>query len=153
MRKIILFLLFFGLISCNKNEVYHQFDKNFGQNRWLVSDTKIYEFTIEEENSYDIIIEFSHIYNYDMASVPLEIKMKKPDGNETTENLDLPIKDNSGKHLAECGGDICDLNYTYKSNQKLAIGDYSISIANKSKYGFLSNVLGIGLTVKYDEIK
>ncbi len=145
--KFIVLFSFILFVSCNKNKVYHKFDKNFESNRWKDSDSKTYDFSISEEKKYDIVIEFSHIYDYDMASVPLVIKMKNPDGNETIENLDLPIKDDSGKHLAECGGDICDLYYTYKSNQKLAIGDYSISIGNKSKYGFLPNVLGVGLTV------
>lgn len=147
MKKIILFVALMFLISCNENQIFHQFDKNFESNRWKEADIKTYNFSISEEKNYDIIIEFSHIYDYDLTSIPLVIKMKTPDGNETTENLDLQIKDDSGKHLAECAGDICDLFYTYKSNQKLATGDYSISLANTFKYGFLPNVLGVGLTV------
>jgi gliding motility-associated lipoprotein GldH len=148
MKSNIFFLLsFIFLVSCNSNQVYHKFDKNFESNRWKESDVKQYNFTINSEGKYDIVIEFSHIYDYDLTNIPLVIKMKTPDGKETIENLDLPIKDDSGKHLAECAGDICDLYYTYKSNQKLATGDYSISLANTSKYGFLPNVLGVGLTV------
>jgi len=147
MRRIILFVAFSFLISCNENRVYHQFDKKFESNRWLESDVKNYNFEITEENNYDVIIEFSHIYNYDMPTIPLVIKIKTPDGNETVENLDLSIKDENGKHLADCSGDICDLYYTYKSSQKLSVGNYSISISNISKYGFLPNVIGVGLTV------
>jgi gliding motility-associated lipoprotein GldH len=148
MKKIMLFVAFMLLISCNKNKIYHRFDKDFDLNRWNESDIQSYDFTILEENSYDIIIEFSHIYNYDMASIPLVITMKSPDGNEKIEKLDLAIKDDSGKQLADCSGDICDLKFTYKSNLNLLKGDYSISIANVSpQFGFLPNVLGIGLTV------
>lgn len=147
MKKIMLFVAFMFLVSCNKNQIYHKFDKNFESNRWNESDVKLYDFTISEENSYDVIIEFSHIYDYDMASIPLVVKMKFPNKKEFIENLNLPIKDESGKQLADCSGDICDFYYTFKSSQNLPKGDYSISVAHKSKFGFLPNVLGVGLTV------
>lgn len=145
--KYIALFAFLFLFSCDENKVFHQFDKNFESNRWLEKDIKTYDFTISEENKYDVVIEFSHVYDYDMASIPLVIKMKTPDGNETTEKLDLPIKDETGKQLAECSGDICDLYYTYKANQSFTKGEYSISIANTSAFGFLPNVIGVGLTM------
>ena len=148
MKTNIFFLLsFIFFVSCDSNQVYHKFDKNFESNRWKESDVKEYEFTIAEESKYNIIIEFSHIYNYDLSSIPLTIKTENPDGTETTEVINLPIKDESGKQIADCTGDICDLFYTYKTNQELAVGEYSISMANTSKYGFLPNVIGVGLTV------
>jgi hypothetical protein len=127
--------------------VYHEFDKNFESNRWKESDIKVHNFTIAAASKYDIIIEFSHIYNYDLTTIPLTIKTKNPDGTETTETIVLPIKDESGKQIATCTGDICDLYYTYKANQELAVGEYTISIANTSKYEFLPNVIGVGLSV------
>ena len=142
-----LFVCFVLLISCNKNQVYHQFDKNFEANRWKGTDIKTYEFTISEEKKHDVIIEFSHVYDYDMASIPLVIKTKTPDGNVTTENLDLLIKDKAGKQIAECSGDICDLSYTYKASQTLVKGNYTITISNTFAFGFLPNVIGVGLTV------
>jgi gliding motility-associated lipoprotein GldH len=148
MKSNIFFLLsFIFLVSCNPNRVYHQFDKNFTSNRWKESDVKEHNFKIEAEGKYDIIIEFSHIHDYDLSTIPLTIKVKKPDGSESTEIINLPIKDESGKQLADCTGDICDLYYTYKRNQELVVGEYSITIANISKYGFLPNVIGVGLTV------
>ena len=100
--KYIALFAFLFLFSCDENKVFHQFDKNFESNRWLEKDIKTYDFTISEENKYDVVIEFSHVYDYDMATIPLVIKMKTPDGNENTEKLDLPIKDETGKQLAEC---------------------------------------------------
>lgn len=148
MKSNILFLLsFIFFVSCNSNQVYHKFDKNFESNRWKESDVKVHEFTIAEESKYDIIIEFSHIHNYDLSTIPLTIKTKNPNGTESEEIIDLPIKDEAGKQIADCTGDICDLYYTYKTNEKLAVGEYSISIINTSKYGFLPNVIGVGLTV------
>lgn len=148
MKSNIIFLLsFIFFVSCDSNHVYHKFDKNFESNRWKESDVKEYEFSIAEESKYNIIIEFSHIYNYDLSSIPLTIKTENPDGTETTEVINLPIKDESGKQIADCTGDICDLYYTYKTDQKWAVGEYSISMATTSKYGFLPNVIGVGLTV------
>lgn len=148
MKKIIPFIAFLVILSCNKDNVFHKFDKDFESNRWSKLDIKKYDFEISEANKYDVILEFSHIYDYDMKTIPLVIKIQSPDGTQTTEKLDLSIKDKFGKHLADCSGDICDLKYVLKSNYDLSKGSFSISISNTSKFGFLPNVLGIGLKVK-----
>lgn len=145
--NIFFFLSFIFFVSCDSNQVYHKFDKSFESNRWEASDVKWHKFSISEEGKYNIIIEFSHIYDYDLPTIPLTIKTNNPSGTETVEMIDLPIKDKAGKQIADCTGDICDLYYTYKTKQDLAVGEYSISIANTSKYGFLPNVIGVGLTV------
>lgn len=145
-KFIILFVLV-SLVSCNKTKIYHKFDKNFDLNRWSKKDVKTYVFSVTKEDKYDVVIEFSHIYDYDMDTIPLELKMKSPNGIETTDVINLPIKDKKGKHLADCSGDICDLKYTYKSNLFLSKGLCNISLSNTSKIGFLPNVLGVGLTV------
>lgn len=148
MKKIIPLIAFLAIISCNKDNVFHKFDKDFESNRWSKLDIKKYDFEISEPNKYDVILEFSHIYDYDMETIPFVINIQSPDGTETNEKLELPIKDKSGKHLADCSGDICDLKYVLKPNYDLEKGNYSISISNTSKFGFLPNVLGVGLKVK-----
>jgi len=46
----LLFALFFVVISCNKLEVYNQFDDRFAENRWQENDVKTYDFTIDDDS-------------------------------------------------------------------------------------------------------
>lgn len=147
MKNLFVIVSLILLFSCESEHAYKKFDKNFESNRWKETDVKSYEFIIDKQADYDIIIHFAHIFDYDMNTIPLTVSIKYPDGNKSVEKLDLLIKDVNGKQLADCAGDICDLYYTLKSNQKLPLGSYSVAISNQSKYRFLPNVLGIGLTV------
>ena len=42
--KLFLFALVFVLTSCNKNEVYDEFNRDFTDNRWEANDVKLFEF-------------------------------------------------------------------------------------------------------------
>ena len=111
--------LFFLLISCNKKAVFDQFDTDFESNRWLEKDIKTYDFTIDDDSKlYNITFAFSHVYDYQFSSVPLNIKIVDPSGKEDPMTIDLQIKDASGKQLADCSGDVCDLFFKIKEKTK-----------------------------------
>jgi gliding motility-associated lipoprotein GldH len=150
MKTKILFLssLFFILISCNSG-TFSQFDKIPENNRWEKSDLKVYEFEIKDDTKrHNIVFEFSHVYNYQFDSIPIQFLIKSPDGKEENLAIDLPIKDGSGEQLAECSGDVCDLKYTLKEQIRLSKGTYKITVSHNFKAApFLPNVIGIGLSV------
>lgn len=151
MKTKILFLssLFFILNSCTSSSTFSQFDKMPESNRWMQTDAKVYEFEIKDDSKlYNLVFEFSHVYDYQFQSVPIQFTIKSPDGKEENLAIDLAIKDSSGNQLAECSGDVCDLKYTIKEQTKLTKGNYKVTVSHNFKAApFLPNVIGIGLSV------
>jgi len=151
-NRVLLIGMFFLLISCNKLEVYSKFDDGFPENRWEQKDTKIYDFTIDDNSKlYNITFRFSHIYDYQFNSIPINFTIVNPKGETQIKQIDLQIKDTSGKEIAECSGDFCDLNYKLEENIKLTKGNYKIVVSHAFQGPYLPNVLGVGL--KVEEIK
>lgn len=147
--KIILsYLVIFLLLSCNSSSVYSKFDLLPESKQWKQSDVKTFEFTIDNEAQlYDIVFKFSHVYDYQFASVPIDFTIENPAGEKEKITIDLKIKDASGKELGDCSGDICDLSLAIKNKAKLQKGKYSITIKNNFKGIYLPNVIGLGLDV------
>lgn len=149
-RTLLSTLLFLVLISCAKSGIYSKFDHLNENNRWEQSDAKTYEFTVDDDTIlYDIKFHFSHVYDYQFPSVPIDFNIESPNGKKENIHLDLPIKNEKGEQLAECSGDICDLIYPLKSKTKLQKGNYKITVSNSFKGPYLPNVIGIGLEVDF----
>jgi gliding motility-associated lipoprotein GldH len=138
----------FLLISCSEKTDYNKFIKLPEDHRWLKSDSKIFEFTIDDDTKlYDVTFEFSHIYDYQFASVPIKIDVKNPSGEEEFHNIDFNIKDSKGKPLADCGGDICDMSMNVLEKTKLFKGKYQIKVSQDFDGPYLPNVIGVGIKV------
>jgi gliding motility-associated lipoprotein GldH len=147
-KFLLLFSVFSLLISCSDNH-FRQFDILPEDQRWQASDKKVYEFNIENEAQlYTINFQFSHIYGYQFASFPLSISIESPNGKTEVLNIDLKIADDSGKQLAECSGDVCDLFYKIKEKTKLQKGNYKITVSHSFEGPYLPNVIGLGLAVE-----
>ena len=148
--KLLLTLFtFFILFSCDKSSVYSEFYKNKEDNRWLKSDEKIFEFTIDNDvQLYDAIFDFSHVYDYQFASVPIDFIIENPSNEKEKFTINLKLKDTNGKEIGDCSGDICDLKFKIKQKSKLEKGNYKISISNSFKGDYLPNVIGVGLEIK-----
>jgi gliding motility-associated lipoprotein GldH len=139
---------FLLLISCSEKTDYKKFIKLPEDHRWLKSDSKIFEFTIDDDTKlYDVTFEFSHIYDYQFASVPIKIDVKNPSGEEEFHNIDFNIKDSKGKPLADCGGDICDMSMNVIEKTKLLKGKYQIKVSHDFNRPYLPNVIGVGIKV------
>jgi len=148
--KILLLLpLFTVLISCSKHASYSEF-VDFGEdNRWQKSDSRTFDFDITDDSqSYNLVFKFSHVYDYQFAAVPINFTIENPKGEKENLNFDLVIKDASGKQLADCSGDVCDLMYKVKEKVKLEKGKYKVTISHSFQGPFLPNVIGIGLNVE-----
>lgn len=147
-RFLFVFFVFSLLISCSDNH-FRRFDILPEDQRWMASDEKVYEFDIENDAQlYNIIFQFSHVYGYQFASIPLNVSIESPDGKTELLNIDLKIADDTGKQLAECSGDICDLFYKINENTKLQKGKYKITVSHTFQGPFLPNVIGVGLAVE-----
>jgi gliding motility-associated lipoprotein GldH len=151
-KKYVLLLVLLTTFSCSKQNHFSQFIEFPDENRWDVADKKTFEFEIDDDTkNYNVSLLFSHVYGYQFNSIPIVFEIENPDG--TTEEIkeDLLIKDDEGKDLGDCVGDICDLNYTFKSKTKLQKGTYKITVSHSFNGLFLPNVIGIGL--KVDAVK
>lgn len=148
-KTLLLLSLFAILISCSKQNLFSRFDTFGEENRWQKSDAKVYDFTIDDDSQlYNVVFRFSHVYDYQFPSVPLNVLIESPDGKTEELKIDVPIKDDSGKDLGECAGDVCDLKYTIEEKTKLQKGIYKITISHSFEGPYLPNVIGIGLNVE-----
>src|SRR4051812_8770884 len=110
MRKIVLiFVVSLLALSCNNLSVYDK-SYDFDKNQWQKNDVKTFDFTIDKDDQpCDVVFTLSHVYDYQFDAVPLTIIWTKPDGTTKTTLIDLRIKDENGKELGDCAGDICDI--------------------------------------------
>ena len=148
-KLLVAFLSIFFFISCDKSSVYSKFYKNKEDNRWLKSDEKTFEFTIDDDvQLYDAIFDFSHVYDYQFASVPIDFIIENPSNEKEKFTINLKLKDTNGKEIGDCSGDICDLKFKLKHKSKLEKGTYKVIISNSFKENYLPNVIGVGLEIK-----
>jgi gliding motility-associated lipoprotein GldH len=150
MKSKIVFLLvaIFLLISCSEKTEYKKFIRLPENHRWFKTDAKVFEFEIKDDSKiYDVIFEFSHIADYQFASVPIRIDIKNPLNEEEFHEIDFNIIDKNGKPLADCGGDICDMSMKVVEKTKLIKGKYRIKVSHNFEKEYLPNVIGIGLKV------
>ena len=149
MKKLMFLLPFILLMSCAKNSIYSEMQEDFTDNQWQKEDPRTFEFEVDEvADSAVIIAKFSHIYEPGYNNVPLEVKIKNPEGNEETFTANLLLKDVQGNELTDCLGDVCDLEQNIKEAYSLKKGKYVITLANTVQTPYLPNVIGIGISVK-----
>lgn len=144
--RYLMLVAFFLFLSCNENIVISEFDGDFNNNRWLTSEVKSFHVALESdvENS-NLQLHFSHIYDFQFQYVPFEVTITYPDGRKEVVPMNVKIKDDNGKDLADCSGDICDLHTIIKENVNFKKGKYTFQIKNGFNGQFLPNVLGIGI--------
>jgi len=148
MNKIFFPLIIAALLltGCEKT-AFKQYDTDFVGNRWQKNDVKTYNFELKENGTYDVMIDFSHVYGTQFNSLPLKVIMVKPDQSRETADYLLELRDADGNELGDCSGDYCDLREPVFSKRELKAGNYQISVANNFEYDFVPNVLGIGVRV------
>ena len=146
------FLLLFTTIlfvSCDSNYLYNEFNSNFDSNRWNSNEEVAFEFENPEDiEASSIKLHIGHIYDFQFSNVPIGVNIISPDGSTETIEIDVKFKDESGKDLAECSGDICDLYVSIASNIKLKKGKYKFVVKNKFSSLFLPNILGVGILIE-----
>lgn len=147
MKKIaILLLVMFGTLSCDKKQVYRDFENEIEAQRWTENDVKTHEFEIlEADRHYNIFIEISHVLGTEMDEFPLNFEVTKPDGSSEKAEVLINFKN------SDCMGDVCDVKFLVKEKVKLKKGKYKVQFSPISKYGFVPNIIGVGLTVEIKE--
>ena len=145
-KTAILLLVLFVTLSCDKKQVYRDFENEITAQRWSESDVKTHTFEIsEDDKTYNLFIEISHVLGSEMNEFPLNFEVTKPDGSIEKGEVVVNFKN------SECLGDICDVKFLVKEKLKLNKGKFTVKFSPKSKYGFVPNIIGVGLTVEIKE--
>lgn len=152
MKKILFLLCLIAMVSCKKTVVASEIRKDFADKQWLATDVKTFNLKIKRDiDNADIKILFSHVYEPQYESVPLEISIESPSGEKDEIVVNLQLKDEDGNDLSDCSGDICDLHTVVKEGVSLKKGIYKISVTNKFAYEYLANVLAVGASIEREE--
>ena len=147
--KLILFALVFVLTSCNKNEVYDEFNRDFTDNRWESKDVKYFEFeNMQSEGVCELKLHFGHISGFLFKEVPLEVEITTPDGKAEILPIVLKLIDESGNDIGDCSGDICDVFQTIKTFETLEKGKYKVAVKSEFTEPYLPNALGVGILIE-----
>lgn len=147
--KLILFALVLVVTSCNKNEVYDEFNRDFTDNRWESKDVKSFEFeNMQSEGVCELKLHFGHIRGFQFKEVPLEVEITTPDGKVETLPVAMKLIDESGKDIGDCSGDICDVFQTIKTFETLEKGKYKVAIKSDFSGPYLPNALGVGILIE-----
>ena len=145
-KTAILLLVLFVTLSCDKKQVYRGFENEITAQRWSESDVKTHTFEIsEDDKTYNVFIEISHVLGTEMNEFPVNFEVTKPDGSIEKGEVIVNFKN------SECLGDICDVKFLVKEKLKLKKGKYTVKFSPISKFGFVPNIIGVGLTVEIKE--
>lgn len=151
MKRIIFLLAFsFLLFSCD-GAVFKQYETGLVGNRWQKNDVKTYNFELKEAGTYDVMVDFSHVYGTQFPALPLKATMVFPDQTRRNVDFNLELRSAAGEELGDCSGDYCDLREPLFSKLEMPAGNYQISVANDFEHDFVPNVLGIGIRVVKSE--
>ncbi len=145
-KAALIVLVLFATLSCDKKQVYRDFENEIESQRWKESDVKTHEFEIlEDGKNYNVFIEISHVRGSEMSEFPVNFEVTKPDGSIEKEEVLVNFKN------SECLGDVCDVKFLVKEKIQLKKGKYKVQFSPKSKFGFVPNIIGVGLSVEIKE--
>ena len=145
-KAAVLLFVTFVILSCNKKQVYRDFENEITSQRWDEKDSKSHNFEIlEDDKNYNVFIEISHVRGTEMDEFPVLFEISKPDGSIEKEEVLVNFKN------TDCLGDICDVKFLVKEKVRLNKGKYMVKFSPKSKYGFVPNIIGVGLSVEIKE--
>lgn len=145
-KAIVSIFVMFVTLSCDKKQVYSDFENDIESQRWNEKDVKTHDFEIlEDAKNYNVFIEISHVRGTEMDEFPIVYEISKPDGTLDKAEVMMSLK------KTECLGDICDVKFLVKEKVQLSKGKYTVRFSPKSKFGFVPNIIGVGLSVEIKE--
>lgn len=153
MKKIAPILLALVLFSCSKKEAaYTETIKEFPENRWNIEDMKTFMPELKEEvKDAMVYLHFSYVYEPGYDAVPVAVIWQGEDGKAENMLVEVKLKDDKGRDMGDCAGDVCDIAVPVKEHVNLAKGKYKIGLMHKFDGEYLPNVLAVGLSIEKGE--
>lgn len=138
----------FFLTSCDSNNVYKKFKKNFTDYRWEKSKVLEYSPVIQDANiDYQVYIAFRYIYGFPQESIDVNVEMTTPSGDVTTTLYTLYLRDGMEEY-GVCAGDYCDLEQLILEDYKFPeTGTYTFKITQATDDDPLQWVMEVGLII------
>ncbi len=136
------------IFSCN--HVYKEYDKqSFPTYSWQHGQSIIFTPTIEDiHKSYSLTLGIRHLYNFQLPSILVSVKMISPSGKESTKDYELKIKDANDKNIGSCGGDLCDLEVAVDDTVQFdEAGQYKYLITHNVPVNRIPGVMEFGLII------
>ena len=143
MKKLLFFLCLLTIAACNR-PVFSD-TVSFEQNRWPRDQAPAFDFEIKDSGTYDVYVDFSHVYNgIPFSSVPMQLDISGDHSEKFDFELEI-VKD--GKHAGDCTGDYCDITVKV-ATLELPAGNYRAAVSQGFDHDFLPNVIRAGIAVR-----
>ncbi len=128
-NNLILFVLFLGLISCDSNRVYDDY-QSVNDNVWLKNNVVKFEVSIEDTISKNnLFLKVRNNKDYEFSNLFLIAKIEFPDGFQVVDTLEYEMTDKTGNFLGIGYTDIKENKLFYKENvQFTQKGNYLVEV-------------------------
>lgn len=145
---IISLLTLVTLTSC-RNNIYREFHE-FENYQWGRFDKLTFSFDVKNDGTKaDIILSIRHLEQYPYSSLPVNIIMTLPSGEERIVEKDIPLKDSKGEFIGDVAGSFWDVEeILWKGFYFNKAGKYTIELENLNPRPAIPYIVDIGLTVK-----
>ncbi len=115
--------------------------------QWSYDDLLVSSYDVQDTmQKYDLALRVNHSLEYDYQNVYLQVKTVFPDGKETSNPLSLNLADKIGTWLGKCGGDGCDITFSFQDDFRFqSLGKHEFSIGQFSRENQLAGISEIEL--------
>lgn len=149
--RLYFLLIVFILTACD--EVYRKWEKeSFANRTWrrgqeLIFTPKINDIT----TTYELVLGVRHIFGARISTLPVVVRMVAPSGKESTNQFTLRLTSEEGRRLADCAGDLCDLEVPVGELAFTEPGEYRFIITHQSRNEVVRGIMEFGLILRETE--
>jgi len=155
-NTVVLVFLFLGLISCDSNRVYDEY-QSIESNVWLKDNLVKFTFDVNDTVSKNnLFINLRNNKDYEFSNLFLITKINFPDGFQAIDTLEYEMTDKVGNYLGSGYIDIKENKLFYKENVRFKkAGTYHFQVeqamrkrGNIQGLDSLKGVTDIGLRIE-----
>jgi gliding motility-associated lipoprotein GldH len=149
-NKTIAFSIVPLILFASCNHVYKEYNKeSFPTYSWNDGQEISFSPKIEStQEAYKLTVSLRHHDRTQMKALGIRVKIISPSGKENVKDYRLKIKDSQNKNIANCAGDICDLDTVVEATFKFdETGEYQVLITHNEKGFKIPGVMEVGLTI------
>jgi gliding motility-associated lipoprotein GldH len=136
------------LISCN--HVYKEYKKEpFTTLSWKKGGEVIFYPEIDDvAQSYELILGIRHVYGARIRKVDVTVKIISPSGKTSLRRYAFDVMNAQDEYLADCAGDLCDLESVVDHNFKFSeTGKYQFIVTHNASQERIRGIMEFGLII------
>jgi len=141
-RTVVLVFLFLGLVSCDSNRVYDEY-QSVKNNVWLKNNLVNFTFDVNDTISKNnLFINLRNNKDYEFSNLFLITKIEFPNGFQIIDTLEYEMTDKKGNYLGFGYTDIKENKLFYKENVRFKqAGTYHFQVEQAMRK--ISNIQGL----------